>query len=57
MKTWKKGLAAMATAALLAGVFAGCGNSNSDEAAGSGNTVKFGFITAYTGPGAAYVRQ
>lgn len=54
MKTWKKGLAAMAAAALLAGVFAGCGNSNSDEAAGSGNTVKFGFITAYTGPGAAY---
>lgn len=54
MKTWKKGLAAMAAAALLAGVFAGCGNSNSDEAAGPGNTVKFGFITAYTGPGAAY---
>lgn len=54
MKTWKKGLAAMVAAALLAGVFAGCGNSNSDEAAGSGNTVKFGFITAYTGPGAAY---
>lgn len=54
MKTWKKGLAAMAAAALLAGVFACCGNSNSDEAAGSGNTVKFGLITAYTGPGAAY---
>lgn len=54
MKTWKKGLAAMAAAALLAGVFADCGNSNSDEAAGPGNTVKFGFITAYTGPGAAY---
>lgn len=44
----------MAAAALLAGVFAGCGNSNSDEAAGPGNTVKFGFITAYIGPGAAY---
>lgn len=27
MKTWKKGLAAMATAALLAGVFAGCGKA------------------------------
>lgn len=55
-KKWLKGMAAVMAAAALAGAFAGCGG---DKKAASGNadagkTVKLGFITAYTGPGAAY---
>ena len=42
------GLAVMMTAAL-----AGCSGSKDSNSAG-GKTVKLGFITAYTGPGAAY---
>lgn len=55
-KKWLKGMAAAAAAAVLAGVFAGCGGgqkSSGGDAKGQ-QTVKFGFVTAYTGPGAAY---
>lgn len=55
-KKWLKGMAAAAAAAVLAGAFAGCGGgqkSSSGDAKGQ-QTVKFGFVTAYTGPGAAY---
>lgn len=51
-----KGMAAAAAAAVLAGAFAGCGGgqkSSGGDAKGQ-QTVKFGFVTAYTGPGAAY---
>lgn len=53
---WLKGMAAAAAAAVLAGAFAGCGGgqkSSGGDAKGQ-QTVKFGFVTAYTGPGAAY---
>ena len=54
-KKWLKGMAAVAAAAVLAGAFAGCGGQKSDNGGAKGQqTVKFGFITAYTGPGAAY---
>lgn len=55
-KKWLKGMAAAAVAAVLAGAFAGCGGgqkSSGGDAKGQ-QTVKFGFVTAYTGPGAAY---
>lgn len=55
-KKWLKGMAAAAAAAVLAGAFAGCGGgqkSSGGDAKGQ-QTVKFGFVTAYTGPGAAY---
>ena len=55
-KKWSKGMAAAAAAAVLAGAFAGCGGgqkSSGGDAKGQ-QTVKFGFVTAYTGPGAAY---
>ena len=45
-------------AAAVCGAFAGCGGekkaASSASAAAAGQTVKFGFVTAYTGPGAAY---
>lgn len=54
-KKWLKGMAAFAAAAALAGAFAGCGGQKSDNGGAKGQqTVKFGFVTAYTGPGAAY---
>ena len=40
----------------MAGAFAGCGGDKKAAASGAagGQTVKLGFVTAYTGPGAAY---
>ena len=58
MKTWMKAMAAAMAAAAVCGAFAGCGGekkaTSSASAAAAGQTVKFGFVTAYTGPGAAY---
>lgn len=54
MKKWMKGMAAVLAAAAVCGAFAGCGGDKKDTAAQGGQTVKLGFITAYTGPGAAY---
>ena len=55
-KKWIKGMAAVMAAAALAGAFAGCGGDKkaASGSADAGKTVKLGFITAYTGPGAAY---
>lgn len=54
-KKWFKGMAAVMAAAALAGAFAGCGgDKKADQSGAAGQTVKFGFVTAYTGPGAAY---
>ena len=55
-KKWLKGMAAVMAAAALAGAFAGCGGDKkaASGSADAGKTVKLGFITAYTGPGAAY---
>lgn len=53
MKRWMKGMAAVLAAAAVVGVFAGCGGDKR-EATQENKTVKFGFITGYTGPGAAY---
>ena len=41
---------------MLAGAFAGCGGEKKADsaAAPAGSSAKIGFITAYTGPGAAY---
>ena len=57
-KNFVKGMAAVLAAAALTAVFAGCGGNKKDNGA-AGKTadasyVKIGFITAYTGPGAAY---
>lgn len=55
-KKWLKGMAAAAAVTVMAGAFAGCGGgqkSAGGDAKGQ-QTVKFGFVTAYTGPGAAY---
>lgn len=58
MKKWMKAMAAAMAAAAVCGAFAGCGGdkkaASSSAKAASGDTVKFGFVTAYTGPGAAY---
>ena len=56
MKKWTKGMAAAAAALMLAGAFAGCGGDKkaAGSAAPAGASAKIGFITAYTGPGAAY---
>ena len=58
MKKWMKAMAAAMAAAAVCGAFAGCGGdkkaASSTAAAAGGETVKFGFVTAYTGPGAAY---
>lgn len=54
-KKWFKGMAAVMAAAALTGAFAGCGGDKKAAQSGAaGQTVKFGFVTAYTGPGAAY---
>ena len=55
-KKWMKTLAAAGAVLVLAGAFAGCGGGEkkADTAAADGNSAKIGFITAYTGPGAAY---
>lgn len=55
-KKWMKGMAAVMAAAVVTGVFAGCGGGDKSSSSGSaeGKTVKLGFVTAYTGPGAAY---
>lgn len=58
MKKWMKAMAAAMAVAAVCGAFAGCGGdkkaASSSAKAASGDTVKFGFVTAYTGPGAAY---
>lgn len=55
-KKWMKTLAAAGAALVLAGAFAGCGGEEkkADAAPADGQSAKIGFITAYTGPGAAY---
>ena len=55
-KKWMKTLAAAGAALMLAGAFAGCGGGEkkADAAPADGSSAKIGFITAYTGPGAAY---
>jgi branched-chain amino acid transport system substrate-binding protein len=54
-KKWLKGMAAAAAVTVMAGAFAGCGGQKSAGGDAKGQqTVKFGFVTAYTGPGAAY---
>lgn len=56
-KKWMKTLAAAGAALVLAGAFAGCGGGEekkADAAPADGQSAKIGFITAYTGPGAAY---
>lgn len=55
-KKWMKTLAAAGAALMLAGAFAGCGGGEkkADVAPADGSSAKIGFITAYTGPGAAY---
>lgn len=54
-KKWMKGMAAVMAAAVVTGVFAGCGgDKSSSSGSAEGKTVKLGFVTAYTGPGAAY---
>ena len=55
-KKWMKTLAAAGAALMLAGAFAGCGGGEkkADAAPDDGSSAKIGFITAYTGPGAAY---
>lgn len=54
MKKWMKAMAAAMAAAAVCGAFAGCGGdkkaASSSAKAASGDTVKFGFVTAYTGP-------
>ena len=48
-------MAAIMAAAAITGAFAGCGGDK--KAGGNANgaqTVKFGFLGAYTGPAAAY---
>lgn len=52
-KTWMKRAACAAAMMMVAGAFAGCGG-NKKATAGNGESAKVGFITAYTGPGAAY---
>ena len=47
-------MAAVMAAAVVTGVFAGCGGDKSSSGSAEGKTVKLGFVTAYTGPGAAY---
>ncbi len=57
MEKWVKRMAAVLAAAVLSTAVYGCGSSqksSSGGAEGNGSTAKIGFITAYTGPGAAY---
>lgn len=55
-KKWLKRCAAFGVALAMVGAFAGCGGGDKKEAAAApaGSSAKIGFITAYTGPGAAY---
>lgn len=57
-KNFVKGMAAVLAAAALTAVFAGCGGNKKDNGAAGktadASSVKIGFITAYTGPGAVY---
>ena len=54
-KKWLKCFAAAAAAGMMAAAFAGCGgNKTAGSSAPAGGSAKIGFITAYTGPGAAY---
>jgi branched-chain amino acid transport system substrate-binding protein len=54
-KKWLKGMAAIMAAAAICGAFAGCGgDKKANGSAGGEQTVKFGFLGAYTGPAAAY---
>ena len=54
-KKWMKGIAAAALAAMMCTAFAGCGGGDKQAASASaGQSAKVGFVTAYTGPGAAY---
>ena len=50
---WMKRIAAVFAAAVLAGAFAGCGGEKKADASAEAR-AKIGFITACTGPGAAY---
>ena len=48
-------MAAIMAAAAICGAFAGCGGDKKANGSASGEqTVKFGFLGAYTGPAAAY---
>ncbi len=55
-KKWMKRAAAAMAVMAAAGAFAGCGGDKkaASSAAPAGTSAKIGFITAYTGPGAAY---
>lgn len=54
-KKWLKGMAAAMAAVATMGVLAGCGGEKKSASGdSSGKSVKLGFVTAYTGPGAAY---
>lgn len=54
-KKWLKGMAAAMAAVAAMGVLAGCGGEKKSASGdSSGKSVKLGFVTAYTGPGAAY---
>ena len=55
-KKWMKRIAAAMAVMAVAGAFAGCGGEKkaASSAAPAGTSAKIGFITAYTGPGAAY---
>ena len=56
MKNWKKAITAAIIGMTVMGMIAGCGGekSSGNGTADAKNTAKFGFVTAYTGPGAAY---
>lgn len=54
MKKWMKAAMAVMAMGIAVGV-AGCGDNKSAKGnEGGSSTAKFGFVTAYTGPGAAY---
>lgn len=54
-KKWLKGMAAAMAAVAAMGVLAGCGGEKKSASGdSSAKSVKLGFVTAYTGPGAAY---
>ncbi|WP_301859456.1 ABC transporter substrate-binding protein [uncultured Megasphaera sp.] len=52
-KKWISRCVAVGLAVMMTAAFAGCGGSK-DSAGADGKSAKIGFITAYTGPGAAY---
>ena len=54
-KHWLKNCAAAGLAAMMVAGLAGCGGTQTQSSqAPQGQSAKIGFITAYTGPGAAY---